>query len=42
MTVPVGGEIGEEIHTVDQVLTFTSGTAKVGPGNRFLCTGRPT
>ncbi|ROV89602.1 hypothetical protein VPNG_10155 [Cytospora leucostoma] len=26
MTVPVGGDIGEEIHTVDQILTFTSGT----------------
>ncbi|KAH7040685.1 cupin domain-containing protein [Microdochium trichocladiopsis] len=26
MNVPVGGEIGEEIHTVDQILTFTSGT----------------
>jgi quercetin dioxygenase-like cupin family protein len=31
MTIPVGGEIGEETHTVDQVLTFTSGSAKVGP-----------
>lgn len=30
MSVPVGGEIGEEIHTVDQVLTFTSGSCKVG------------
>ncbi|MCJ1250820.1 hypothetical protein MMC30_008048 [Trapelia coarctata] len=28
MTIPVGGDIGEEIHTVDQALTFTSGTAK--------------
>ncbi|KAL2255904.1 hypothetical protein VTK26DRAFT_2507 [Humicola hyalothermophila] len=26
MTVPVGGEIGDEVHTVDQILTFTSGT----------------
>ena len=26
MNVPVGGEIGEEVHTVDQILTFTSGT----------------
>ncbi|KXX76028.1 Uncharacterized protein YrkC [Madurella mycetomatis] len=25
MTIPVGGDIGEEIHTVDQILTFTSG-----------------
>ncbi|KAM7184218.1 cupin domain containing protein [Rhypophila sp. PSN 637] len=32
MTVPVGGDIGEEIHTVDQILTFTSGMglAQVG------------
>jgi mannose-6-phosphate isomerase-like protein (cupin superfamily) len=28
MTVPVGGDIGDEVHTVDQVLTFTSGTGK--------------
>ncbi|KAL9110444.1 MAG: hypothetical protein Q9227_004988 [Pyrenula ochraceoflavens] len=28
MTVPVGGDIGDEKHTVDQVLTFTSGTGK--------------
>ncbi|ODO05089.1 mannose-6-phosphate isomerase [Cryptococcus wingfieldii CBS 7118] len=28
MTIPVGGEIGEEIHTVDQHLVFTSGTAR--------------
>ncbi|KAG8757134.1 hypothetical protein FRC12_010382 [Ceratobasidium sp. 428] len=28
MTIPVGGEIGEEVHTVDQHLVFTSGTAK--------------
>ncbi|KDN37063.1 hypothetical protein RSAG8_10416, partial [Rhizoctonia solani AG-8 WAC10335] len=28
MTVPVDGEIGEEVHTVDQHLIFTSGTAK--------------
>jgi len=25
MTVPVGGDIGDEVHTVDQALTFTSG-----------------
>lgn len=32
MTIPVGGDIGEEIHTVDQILTFTSGKglAQVG------------
>jgi len=28
MTVPVGGDIGEEVHTVDQHLIFTSGVAK--------------
>ncbi|MCJ1481315.1 hypothetical protein MMC06_001472 [Schaereria dolodes] len=28
MTIPVGGDIGEEVHTVDQALTFTSGTAR--------------
>ncbi|CAL1706306.1 unnamed protein product [Somion occarium] len=28
MTIPVGGEIGEEIHTVDQHLSFHSGTGK--------------
>jgi len=26
MTIPVDGDIGEEVHTVDQILTFTSGT----------------
>ncbi|CAG8982603.1 hypothetical protein HYALB_00008095 [Hymenoscyphus albidus] len=25
MTVPVGGDIGDEVHTVDQALTFTHG-----------------
>ncbi|OAP55940.1 hypothetical protein AYL99_10092 [Fonsecaea erecta] len=28
MTVPVDGEIGDEKHTVDQILTFTSGKGK--------------
>ncbi|CAE6451242.1 unnamed protein product [Rhizoctonia solani] len=28
MTIPVDGEIGEEVHTVDQHLFFTSGSAK--------------
>ena len=31
MNVPRGGEIGEEIHTVDQHLTFTSGTVSCTP-----------
>lgn len=28
MTVPIGGEIGEEVHAVDQTLVFTSGLGK--------------
>jgi len=32
MTVPVGGEIGEEVHEVDQHLIFTSGVAKAVVG----------
>ncbi|RPD78694.1 RmlC-like cupin [Lentinus tigrinus ALCF2SS1-7] len=28
MTIPVGGEIGEETHSVDQHLNFLSGTAQ--------------
>jgi len=28
MSIPEGGEIGEEIHHVDQILSFTNGTAK--------------
>ncbi|WRT63349.1 uncharacterized protein IL334_000254 [Kwoniella shivajii] len=28
MTIPVGGDIGEEVHHVDQHLVFTSGTCK--------------
>lgn len=34
MTIPVGGDIGEEIHTVDQILTFTSGTALAQVGGK--------
>lgn len=42
MTIPVGGEIGEEVHAVDQLLSFVSGVAtavidgeeqKVGTGD---------
>jgi len=42
MTIPVGGEIGEEVHAVDQLLSFVSGVAtavidgeeqKVGAGD---------
>ncbi|GJE92714.1 cupin domain-containing protein [Phanerochaete sordida] len=45
MTIPVGGEIGEEIHTVDQHLSFHSGSAdaivngkteRVGPGDLVI------
>lgn len=32
MTIPVGGEIGEEVHHVDQHLVFTSGTCKAVVG----------
>lgn len=41
MTVPVGGDIGEEIHTVDQILTFTSGRglAQVGGEERDIKAG---
>lgn len=28
MTIPVGGDIGDEVHTVDQALTFTQGKGK--------------
>ena len=28
MEIPVGGDIGDEVHTVDQILIFTSGTCK--------------
>jgi mannose-6-phosphate isomerase-like protein (cupin superfamily) len=34
MTIPVGGDIGDEIHTVDQILTFTSGTALAQVGGK--------
>ena len=32
MTIPPGGEIGEETHDVDQILTFVSGVAKAKVG----------
>lgn len=32
MTVPVGGDIGEEVHEVDQHLFFTSGVARAEVG----------
>ena len=41
MTIPPGGEIGEEVHEVDQILTFVSGIAKakVGSGTRKVTQG---
>jgi mannose-6-phosphate isomerase-like protein (cupin superfamily) len=34
MTIPPGGEIGEEVHEVDQILTFVSGTAQAMVGGQ--------
>ena len=34
MTIPVGGEIGEEVHDVDQILTFVSGTGQAQVGGQ--------
>ena len=34
MTIPPDGEIGEEIHEVDQILTFVSGTGKAVVGGQ--------
>ena len=34
MTIPVDGEIGEEVHDVDQILTFVSGTGKAKVGGQ--------
>ena len=34
MTIPPGGEIGGEVHEVDQVLTFVSGVAKAKVGGQ--------
>jgi mannose-6-phosphate isomerase-like protein (cupin superfamily) len=41
MTIPPGGEIGEEVHEVDQILTFVSGMAKakVGAEERKVAQG---
>ena len=42
MTIPPGGEIGEEVHEdTDQILTFVSGTgeARVGPDARKVAQG---
>jgi mannose-6-phosphate isomerase-like protein (cupin superfamily) len=42
MTLPVGGEIGDEVHeATDQILTFVSGTgdARVGPDARKVTQG---
>ncbi|WP_029431911.1 cupin domain-containing protein [Blastococcus sp. URHD0036] len=42
MTIPPGGEIGEEVHEdIDQILTFVSGTgeAKVGGATKKVAQG---
>ena len=41
MTVPPGGEIGEEVHEVDQILTFVSGVgeAQVSGDKRKVAQG---
>ncbi len=41
MTIPADGEIGEEVHEVDQILTFVSGVgeAKVGGNTRKVNPG---
>ena len=38
MEIPPGGDIGNEVHTVDQVLIFTSGEAKaIVAGEEKVC-----
>ncbi|HEU5107923.1 MAG TPA: cupin domain-containing protein [Micromonosporaceae bacterium] len=41
MTIPPAGEIGKEVHDVDQILTFVSGTAEalVGGERRDVAQG---
>ena len=41
MTIPKGGEIGEEVHEVDQILTFVSGVgeAKISGQTRKVAQG---
>ena len=41
MTIPKGGEIGEGIHEVDQILTFVSGTGKavIGSSEKAVAQG---
>jgi mannose-6-phosphate isomerase-like protein (cupin superfamily) len=41
MTIPPGGEIGEEVHDVDQILTFVSGTgeAKISGATKKVAQG---
>jgi quercetin dioxygenase-like cupin family protein len=46
MEIPVGGDIGNEVHLVDQVLIFTSGEGKAVVGGKeqvriTLYTSRP-
>ena len=42
MTIPPGGEIGEEVHEVDQILTFVSGTGKAIVSGRSGTSRRAT
>ena len=41
MTIPPDGEIGEEVHEVDQILTFVSGTGKavIGGSEKAVAQG---
>lgn len=41
MEIPVGGDIGDEVHTVDQVLIFTSGEGKATVAGKDQVRRRP-
>jgi quercetin dioxygenase-like cupin family protein len=49
MCIPVGGDIGDEVHTVDQILTFTNGQGRATVNGKnqdytapcnYYCAGR--
>jgi len=42
MTIPPGGEIGEEVHEVDQILTFVSGIGKAVVSGATRAVGGPS
>lgn len=42
MEIPVGGDIGDEVHTVDQVLLFTSGEGKATVAGKDQVSSRLT